>query len=176
MKMVLILSLFALLTVVPSVSADMRIPSAMTSNYTLAYPGMLPDNPLYKIKLLRDKLVLKLTLDPQKKANLLLLTADKEYAMVPLLVKKHEVALAEKTAFKAEDRMTQLTFVYKKTQTPLSDSMYKKLNNAALKHQEVLDAVMKTVGKQDANIFQQVQDFSLTNQSEFQRLLQGNYQ
>lgn len=48
-----------------------------TSLYTLPYPGMLPDNPFYSVKILRDHIVLFLISDPVKKAEFKLLQADK---------------------------------------------------------------------------------------------------
>ena len=46
-------------------------------NYPLAYPGILPDNPLYPLKMLRDRIVFFLINDPFKKAEFNLLQADK---------------------------------------------------------------------------------------------------
>ena len=45
-------------------------------DYFLAYPGMLPDQFIYPVKMLRDKIWLFLTTDPSKRADLLLLNAD----------------------------------------------------------------------------------------------------
>lgn len=45
--------------------------------YDLPYPGLLPDNPLYSLKVLRDKIVEFFISDPVKKADYELLQADK---------------------------------------------------------------------------------------------------
>src|SRR3989344_6985739 len=45
--------------------------------YTLPYPGILPDNLLYPIKVFRDRIVSFLISDPLKKAEFNLLQADK---------------------------------------------------------------------------------------------------
>ncbi|HSW87725.1 MAG TPA: DUF5667 domain-containing protein [Candidatus Saccharimonadales bacterium] len=45
--------------------------------YDLPYPGLLPDNPLYSLKVLRDKIVEFFISDPAKKADYELLQADK---------------------------------------------------------------------------------------------------
>ena len=45
--------------------------------YTLPYPGILPDSPLYFLKTARDKIVSFLISDPLKKAEFNLLAADK---------------------------------------------------------------------------------------------------
>lgn len=36
-------------------------------DYKLTWPGILPDQPLYKLKVLRDKIISKLIFDPIKK-------------------------------------------------------------------------------------------------------------
>lgn len=45
--------------------------------YDLPYPGLLPDNPIYGLKVLRDKIVEFFISDPAKKADYELLQADK---------------------------------------------------------------------------------------------------
>lgn len=136
------------------------------SDYQLAYPGLLPDNPLYVLKVLRDKIIAFLITDPQKKTDYFLLQADKLIASVPELVDKKEIDLAKTTALKGENNMTELTFVYKNYGTKPDASMYETLMKASLKHQEVLSIVMKKVSSQDAKTFLQVINFSKTNQQE----------
>lgn len=50
---------------------------AISVDYTLVYPGLLPDNPLYVLKVLRDRLVGFFISDPLKKSAFDLLQADK---------------------------------------------------------------------------------------------------
>ena len=47
--------------------------------YNLPYPGLLPDNPLYITKIMRDKITDFLTRDNLKKAELYLLYSDKKH-------------------------------------------------------------------------------------------------
>ncbi len=47
--------------------------------YALPYPGMLPDNPLYNIKALRDRIIEFLISTPFKKAEFYLLSSDKRF-------------------------------------------------------------------------------------------------
>lgn len=172
MKKCLLLLTLLLMSIVPLGYAQMSTNSALMRNsYMLPYPGMLPDNPLYKIKVLRDKIVLGLLKDPEKQVEQLLLQTDKGIAMVPKLVEKGKTDLAKETAFKAEHNFTELTFVYKKTRTKPDMATYKKLNQAALKHQEVLSSILKKVDKEDQKEFQQVINFSKTNQEELGRIL-----
>src|SRR5205823_3865940 len=50
---------------------------AQTVDYTLPYPGLLPDNPLWPVKAFRDKSISMFISDPMKKAEFDLLQADK---------------------------------------------------------------------------------------------------
>jgi len=133
------------------------------NDYRLVYPGILPDNPLYKFKVLRDKITAFFISDPEKKINFYLLQTDKQIAMVPMLVDKKEIALAKTTALKGEDNFTQLVFVYRNYDMKPDIKTYQKLKKAADKHQEVLVNVMRKINANDAKTFQQVINFSKTN-------------
>lgn len=52
-------------------------PAAAVENYELPYPGLLPDHPLYFIKMLRDRVIGFFISDPIKKAEFDILQADK---------------------------------------------------------------------------------------------------
>ena len=64
------------LSVTPVASAS---PTPISENveYTLPYPGMLPDNPLYNLKVVRDRVIEFLISTPIKKAEFYLLSSDK---------------------------------------------------------------------------------------------------
>src|SRR6266480_33070 len=79
----------------PTTTMEKPVMKTEKNDYQLAYPGMLPDNPLYKIKVLRDKIMEKLIIDPQKKIDYYLLQTDKQIAMVAMLVDKKASALAK---------------------------------------------------------------------------------
>lgn len=70
--------------------------------YNLPYPGLLPDHPLYIIKLTRDKLTEFLTRDYSKKAELYLLNSDKRAIAGYQLAKKGKNKLAISTFSKGE--------------------------------------------------------------------------
>ena len=138
--------------------------------YDLAFPGILPDHPLYKIKVLRDKITAVLINNPIKKTEFYLLQADKGIHAAAMLVDKNEVELAKETALKAENNMTLLTFELKKLRQKPDQSLFDKLKLASLKHQEVLSSKEKKVGKEDKKTFQQVINFSKTNLSTIEML------
>jgi len=56
--------------------------------YEMPYPGILPDNPFYPLKTLRDKVVGFLITDPGKKATFDLLQADKRFQAGVMLYEK----------------------------------------------------------------------------------------
>lgn len=110
--------------------------------YELAYPGLLPDSPLYFLKVIRDKIVSLLTSDPLKKAEFDLLTSDKRLNSAVYLFKKgaSKYTLAEQTISKGEnyfeDAVKQVELA--KTQgLPVLNTL-SNLYLASQKHEEVI--------------------------------------
>src|SRR5260370_38981843 len=64
-------------------------------DYQLPYPGILPDNPLYELNALRDRIYGFLISDPLKKSEFDLLQADKRLAVGISLFNKGKKELAE---------------------------------------------------------------------------------
>lgn len=75
-----------------------------TEEYTLAYPGLLPDNPLYPLKVFRDRLVYFFISDSLKKAEFDILLADKGLngGLYLMQRKNKDEALAYATIAKGE--------------------------------------------------------------------------
>ena len=115
--------------------------------YTLPYPGILPDSPLYPFKALRDRIVSFLMSDPAKKAEFNLLSADKRLNAGVYLFAKGESKqkLAHSTISKGanyfEQGISQLELL-KKQNYPL-DSLIQKYQLASYKHQEVLRELIR---------------------------------
>jgi len=141
----------------------MTLPSSPIVKYDLAYPGILPDHPFYKLKVLRDKISLALISDPRKKIDFYLLKTDKEILAAAMLVDKGLIDLAAQTALKAEHNFTLLTQAMYSLPNPPKEDLYKKLETASLKHQEVLASLAKRVSSQKQKIFLTVIDFSKRN-------------
>ena len=78
-------------------------PSSQTVNYELPYPGLLPDSPLYFLRIIRDRTVGFLISDSLKKSEFNLLQADKRLNAAIYLVNKGNVSLAFTTVSKAEN-------------------------------------------------------------------------
>jgi hypothetical protein len=71
--------------------------------YVLPYPGILPDNPLYIFKAIRDRIISLLINDPLKRAEFDLLNADKRLNAGIFLAKKGKDALSVSTISKGNN-------------------------------------------------------------------------
>ena len=121
----------------PLVSSESSVPKL---NYYLAYPGILPDQPLYKIKMIRDRIWLWLTVDVVDKSDLLLLYADKRLGAGKVLVEGNKINLGIATLWKGEkylDQAADLVLASKAKGTPINN-VSEKIKNSSLKHEEIL--------------------------------------
>ncbi len=115
--------------------------------YYLPYPGMLPDNPLYKLKTLRDRIKLTLTMDQVKKAELELFLADKRINSAVFLLNGGKDELAVSTATKAEKYLEQAIDRTNKLSKEGKDvkSLLGKLTKSSVKHLEILEEMQPKV-------------------------------
>ena len=90
-------------TILPLSSVSSATPSPTLIEYTLPYPGLLPDSPLYGLKTLRDRIMLFLIADPIKKAEFDLLQANKRVSAGMFLAKKKQYPIAVSTISKGEN-------------------------------------------------------------------------
>ncbi len=98
MKKIILISLLLFFFVFPknsivtaddsSMSATASPTAVVVNDYTLPYPGLLPDNPLYVIKTIRDRIVTFFISDPLKKSSFNLLQSDKRLEASWYLLKK----------------------------------------------------------------------------------------
>jgi hypothetical protein len=133
-----------------TIAAEMDATSASLAKieYYLPYPGLLPDSPLYKVKALRDRVALWLTLGEQKKARRELLYADKRINAAIFLVKGGKNDLGVTTATKAEKYLEKAAGRAVKEARAGRDakSLLNDLSKACVKHLEVLKGLMEKVG------------------------------
>ena len=124
-----------------SSSEKVATPTAQKNvDYFLAYPGLLPDHPLYFLKMIRDRVWLSLTFNPLRKAELLLLFADKRLGAGKVLIEGNKAELGLSTLTKAEKYLERAInqeriAAQKGEQT---DAFLKKLFLAIQKHEEVI--------------------------------------
>ena len=135
--------------------ADLKPPvvEAVTEeiDYYLPYPGILPDHPLYWLKMARDRVFLWLTRDPTTKLERLLLYADKRIGAAEALIKGGKSDLGLSTASKAEKYLEQAVDqleVVKNKDKDKAERLEELLGRATLKHKEVLEGVLEKVPEQ----------------------------
>lgn len=118
--------------------------ATLQSEYTLPYPGILPDHPLYKVKLFRDRLLDFLIRDPLKRSEFNLLMADKRLNMGMYLTEKEEYDLAEETVSKGEKYFVLALDEVKKAKDQgreVPRDLIQKLQTATTKHREVVTEI-----------------------------------
>lgn len=89
------------------VFATTATPTAEPVQYELPYPGMLPNNPLYILKQIRDWVLDKLITDPIKKTEFYVLQGDKRLGMGLALSASGNRVLAEQVISKGEKYMNK---------------------------------------------------------------------
>jgi hypothetical protein len=110
-------------------------------NYTLAYPGkVLPGDILWPIKALRDRLWLATTANPDRKADLLLLYADKRLVSGEIIFRSGKVGEGFAVLTKAEKYLEKAAMQEELNRRGGIDTtvfLYR-LSQASLKHIEIL--------------------------------------
>lgn len=137
-----------------------------TIQYDLAWPGILPDNPLYKLKVLRNKIIYKMIIDSVKKVEFDLLMADKTIYASKLLVEKGKIELAKDTVLKGENYYSMLVQDYNKAllqNEKIPENLDRNITLAAIKHQEIFENLKNKVGDKDKETFEVVIKFSRIN-------------
>ena len=130
--------------------------SAEKINYALPYPGILPDNPLYFLKAVRDGIISFVISDPVKKAEFHLLTSDKRISASLLLAEKGKLDLAISTLSKGNNyfhKAMENASAAKKMGKSV-DTVLHNMGKSIKKHQEVLEMVKSKVGKKFAGQLQ----------------------
>lgn len=120
-------------------------PAVLHVQYNLAYPGILPDSPLYFLKALRDNIANLFIMDPLKKADYDLLMADKRLGAADRLLDKGKVDLAITTLSKSGNYFylaIQQAANAKKQGEDVS-AILSRLNVASLKHQQIISRMIQ---------------------------------
>ncbi len=136
-------------------------------DYQFPWPGILPDQTfLYKLKVLRNKIIAKIIYSPVKRVEFDLLMADKTLYASKLLLDKGKSELAKETALKGENYFSILvsdygTVLSKKQQVP--DFLNQKIVRAYEAHQLLIKYMMAKAATQDKATYSQVDYFSKSN-------------
>lgn len=130
-------------------------------DYYLAYPGILPDHFLWPLKALRDRIWLFLTTDPAKRAELLLLFADKRVGAAKALVEGGKTELGVSTATKAEKYLEEAVAAERRAKEKGVETgpFLERLAKAILKHREVLEEIYTRVPEDARPVITQTIDY-----------------
>lgn len=131
--------------------------------YDLAFPGILPDHPLFKLKVLRDKITALFTRDPTQKIQFYVRQADKGILATAILLEKGNIPLANETALKAEHNMTMMVMYLPYASLRKDSELLEKIRTASLKHQEVLGVLINRVAADQQQTLKTVYEFSVRN-------------
>jgi len=143
-------------------------------DYFLAYPGVLPDHFLYPIKMTRDRIWLWLTMDPLKKAELLLLFADKRLGAGKVLIEGNKVDLGVTTFSKAEKYLQRAANQERAANQKGKDTvnLVKKLYNASFKHEEVLMGCQEKCTNENSEVMDDILEVNQQVQDKVEPLLE----
>ncbi|MBM3209243.1 hypothetical protein FJZ40_03040 [Candidatus Shapirobacteria bacterium] len=120
-------------------------------DYPLVYPGILPDHFLYPLKMVRDRVWLILTAGPLRKAEVMLLFADKRLGAAKALIEGGQAQLGVSTLTKAEKYLEQAIAKLEEAKKARADvsGQKERFVRALAKHEEVLlELKEKTQGKE----------------------------
>lgn len=130
-------------------------PQKSSADYTLPYPGLLPDSKIYFLKIVRDRIVAILTSDPLKKAEFNLLTSDKRLAAGIALFEKKKYDLSESTLSKGENYFEDTISQLKEAagQGMHTKDMWLNLSQSTQKHNLVIANLEKRSPKETKSKF-----------------------
>lgn len=137
----------------PSISIASLTPSV---DYQLPYPGILPDNQIYPLKEIRDKIAGFFINNPLKKAEFDLLKADvRMSAAISLVEQKKNVSLTATTMSNAQDYFSE---AINKTGEAKAQGMdtrdfVKRLIIANQKYLEIVKSIEGKIDKKEAEKF-----------------------
>lgn len=117
-------------------------------NYELPYPGLLPDSPLYFLRVTRDRIISFLISDSLKKSEFNLLQADKRLNASIYLFNKGKISLAVLTISKAENYFSEALDKMEEAriQGRNINDIAGKLSSAVKKHRQELANLSEKAG------------------------------
>ncbi len=127
-------------------------------NYEFPYPGMLPDNPFYFLKVIRDGVVKLLINDSMKRARFSLLNSEKRMYAGKLLVDKGKDGLALSTISKGNNYLDEALAAAKNYKRQLPRNVdaklfFLQLRSSILKQKETMQLIKPKIDEQFQNSF-----------------------
>lgn len=133
------------ISTVPTVTPT---PKPQQVDYTLPYPGLLPDNPLYALKAARDRMIEFLISDPAKKAEFYLLSSDKRVNTGYYLILKNKDDMGVLYVSKGTNYMDK-AITSAKSSGERGKGVIQNIKTSIKKHEEVIQGLMAKVGKEN---------------------------
>lgn len=134
-------------------------------DYMLPYPGLLPNHPLYPLKVLRDKILDIFLPEGMKKIEFHLLMGDKRLAMGEQLMESQDETLAISTVLKGEKYMERAITEFERLRAanPLgTEIVLDRFAHSVLKHKEVI-SVLRAKVTENQKQWQEIADLSAKN-------------
>lgn len=132
-------------------------------DYQLPFPGKItPDNVLWPFKALRDKIWLTVTINPEKKADLYLLLADKRLVDSKMLFDQNKPDLAVAVLTKAE-KYLELSHDEERlarSQNMDTTACLEHFTLATLKHRQMIDAMIQVAPEDAKPLIIKTQNYS----------------
>lgn len=141
------------------------------SDYSLPYPGILPDHPLYFLKMVRDRIQLWLTRNPVNRAELMLHYADKRFAASLALAEDGKSGLAMSTATKASYYADDAVGVVEGMDADEASAFLSTAHAASMKHAAVLDGILSRVPDEAKGSLDEAIQTNLRTRSQVEDLL-----
>lgn len=136
-----------------------------TTNINYQFPDagtVLPDNPLWGLKALRDKIWYSITPSPLKKAELALLFSDKRLVSAQILFENKKPNIAISTLTKGEKYLeaAMMDAQIAKSQGYDTSAFLNTLALASLKHREVVENLMALIPEDGKPLVIKTEDYS----------------
>lgn len=127
------------ITPTPSLSFQEATPPAKIE-YTLPYPGILSDHPLYFLKRLRDQIMERLIADPVRKVEFYMLQADKNINMGIFFAAKQKETLSAEALLQGQKNFeyaVRAASEIKSQGKEVPSYLLERFASAAVKYEEV---------------------------------------
>lgn len=146
----------------PNDSSMGQVVFASGVEYSLPYPGILPNNPIWPLKALHERLDLYFTFDPLQKAQRTLFLADKRLSAAQRLFEEDDSGRAVVTATKAEQYLEAALIKGKDADVKGRDAtgFFETLFKASLTHRQILEEMMARAPGDGKPVLNKTLDYS----------------
>lgn len=152
---------------------EFEIAEGTEIEYDLPWPGVLPDHPLYWLKMIRDRIWGFLIRDPLKKSQWCLLMADKRIWAAQLLIDKGKFGLVVSTVTKAEKYLERaVSRAYQAEEMGKGDKIFfEKIAKASLKHEEILQEILDKAPEELKTVIEETLEYPKSAKQKILKLL-----